>query len=817
MNAEAGKIINPNDGRLPAQYDGALSISLGKNRFETSWKNQTMHWSRLLYRLSKSRETTETHTEYMRLPKAEQDRIKDIGGFVGGHLKEGKRRTGAVACRQIITLDADFAPADLWDQLMEKALDDPLLAHAMAVYSTHKHTAAKPRLRLIIPLDREVSADEYEAIARRIAERIGIDYFDDSTYQPTRLMYWPSHSADVEPFFEVFDAPFLPADDVLGTYPDWADVSYWPFSSRMGEIQRKSAAKQGDPLQKKGIVGAFCRTYSIPDAIRKFIPETYIPTAKPDRWTYAAGSTAAGLVVYDGESFAYSNHSTDPADGQLCNAFDLVRIHLFGSRDEDAQDKTGTARPSYKAMAELASEDEAVRLTLAAEQKERAVLDFSDTPAAEGWEKDLVRQENGALAATITNAVLILDNDPSLQGIRFNELSGCVEVLGELPWSRPNKYWRDADDAQLYSWVADRYGVQFPENRFTKALTVVTDKRRFNPLREFVEALPDWDEVPRVDTILVDYLGAPDTPYVRAVSRKTLIGAIKRVLEPGCKFDTVLVLDGKPGIGKSTLLRKLGGEWFSDSLSLVDTRDKTSAEKMQGVWIMEIGEMQGTRKADVDVLKGFLSRQVDEYRAAYGRVVERHPRTAIICGTTNSTTGFLRDTTGNRRFWPVQVDGSGRLSVWDMSEATRLQLWAEALAYLSEGEEPYLDAAMEEEAAKAQQAAMEYDDREGEILEYLDTLLPEDWYCWDTLRRVEYFQQADELSPERPAGTMPRTRVCSREIFCECFGRPRNSWKRQDGFEISAIMARIQGWERTGKDVRIPGYGHQRVYEKQPE
>ena len=360
--------------------------------------------------------------------------------------------------------------------------------------------------------------------------------------------------------------------------------------------------------------------------------------------------------------------------------------------------------------------------------------------------------------------------------------------------------------------MADQYGVQFPENRFSKALAIVTDRRRFNPLRDYVRGLPDWDGVARVDTLLVDYLGAENTEYVRTVTRKTLVGAVQRVLEPGCKFDTVLVLDGKPGIGKSTLLRKLGGKWFSDSLSLADTRDKTAAEKLQGVWIMEIGEMQGTRKADVDVMKGFISRQVDEYRAAYGRVVERHPRTAIICGTTNSTTGFLRDATGNRRFWPVTVNGGGRLSVWDMTEETRAQIWAEAMLLVAEGETSFLDADMEKEAAKAQQAALMYDEREGQVIDYLETLLPEDWYSWDLNQRVDYFQQRDALSPN-VQGTMQRTKVSAMEIFCECFGRPKNYWQRKDGDEIAAIMARLPGWERPANaTMRIKDYGKQRVF-----
>ena len=794
---------------IPVQHDGDLLIATGRSRYETAWKNKTMSWAVLLSRLANSVETPETHAEYMKMGKEQQDKIKDIGGFVGGHLREGHRKTGYVTGRQLLTLDLDFPPPDFWDSLM----DNLELDSAMAVYSTHKHTEAKPRYRLIMPLDREVTPDKYEAIARKIAEKIGIDYFDDSTFQPTRLMYWPSHSTDVEPFFQYYDAPFLAADEILDEYPDWTDTSYWPESSRMAGTRKKQADKQGDPLTKKGVVGAFCRTYTITQAIAAFLPDVYTETAKPDRYTYAAGSTAAGLVVYDGDLFAFSNHGTDPAGGQLCNAFDLVRIHKFGSLDDDAQDKTGKDRPSYKAMARFAAEDPGTRMTIVSDRRSSAVLDFEEpSPDDDTWRAKLEISENGAVKTSITNAVLILENDPALRGIRYNELSGSIEVSGKLPWNRPNKYWRDADDAQLYGWVADNYGVQFPENKFTKALTIVTDKRRFNPLRDYIQQLPDWDGFERVDTLLVDYLGAADTPYTRAVTRKTLIGAILRVLEPGCKFDTVLVLDGKPGIGKSTLLRKLGGQYFSDSLSLADTRDKTAAEKLQGVWIMEIGEMQGTRKADIDVMKGFISRQVDEYRAAYGRVVERHPRTAIICGTTNSTTGFLRDTTGNRRFWPVTVNGGGRLSVWDMTEETRSQIWAETKALLDGGETSYLDAEMEREAAKAQREAIEYDDREGEVLEYLDTLLPADWYSWSLDERVDFFQQRDVLTKERQIGVMQRTQVCAREIFCECWGRPKNAWKKQDGYEIASIMARLPGWEKTGKEAKISEYGHQRVY-----
>lgn len=794
----------------PIQHNGSLLISTGKSRFETTWKNKTILWSGLLAKLSKSVETPETHAEYMRMSKEQQDRNKDIGGFVGGHLENGRRKTGCVTARQLLTLDLDFPPADFWDSI----INNLEINSALAVYSTHKHTPAKPRYRLIMPLDREVTPDEYEAIARKIAEKIGIDYFDDSTFQPTRLMYWPSHSTDVEPFFEFYDAPFLSADAVLAEYPDWTDTSYWPESSRMAGIRKRQADKQGDPLTKKGIVGIFCRTYTITEAIAKFLPDVYTQTAKEDRYTYAAGSTAAGLVVYDGDVFAYSNHSTDPAGGQLCNAFDLIRLHKFSDLDDGKEDKSGKDLPSFKAMREMARDDEGCKRTAASEQAASARQEFERIEEGpENWEDLLDRNANMDVVPSLTNAVLIVQFDESLQNIAYNDLKQTIEKTGKLPWRHDGSTWRDADDAQLLTYMNRAYATRFTNSTVITALTKVADDRHFNPLKEYIQALPEWDGVARVDTLLIDYLGAEDTAYTRAVTRKTLVGAVQRVLQPGSKFDTMLVLDGPPGIGKSTLLRKLGGEWFDDSLSLADTRDKTAAEKLQGKWIMEIGEMQGTRKADIDIVKGFLSRQDDAYRAAYGRVVQSHPRTCIICGTTNSTDGFLRDTTGNRRFWPVPVK-KGRLSVWDMTEETRGQIWAEAMTFVAEGETTYLDHELEGEAAKMQLNALEFDEREGEVAEYLETLLPEDWYSWDLSKRVDFFQQRDVLSPNIK-GTMQRTSVSTKEIYCECLGLPWARFSRQDGDRIKTMLLRIGGWQSGGKLEKVPGYGPQRCYHKQ--
>lgn len=179
------------------------------------------------------------------------------------------------------------------------------------------------------------------------------------------------------------------------------------------------------------------------------------------------------------------------------------------------------------------------------------------------------------------------------------------------------KYWRDADDAQLISYIEDRYGT-FSKRNYEIAVTKVADDRSYHPIREFLDALPDWDQVARVDTLLIDYLGAEDNAYVRAITRKTLCAAISRVLNPGCKFDSMLVLNGPQGVGKSTLIARPAGEWFSDSLNLGDTKDKTAAEKLQRYWILEIGELAGLRKAEVETRRSFLSRQNDIYTSVSG-------------------------------------------------------------------------------------------------------------------------------------------------------------------------------------------------------
>ena len=768
-----------------------MKIAVCNRNTEKRYKNKEMSWEDIKERNRHPIRTSETVEEYPKLPKAQRDIAKDQGGFVGGWLRGGIRKKGHVISRECGALDADHIPEG--EDFLGKALS--VLAGArFFIYSTHSHAPQHQRYRLVMPFSREVSEEEYAPFMRMVAKQIGMEYFDDSTYQANRMMYWASCPSNGEFIFEEQDGDPLDVDAYLAKYDDWRDVTQWPVSSRQSEAVKHSVSTQADPLQKSGIVGAFCRAYSIEEVIEKHLSDVYTPSAVDGRYDYIPGEGTAGVVVYDGK-FAYSHHATDPASEKLLNAFDLVRIHKFGDDD---------SKKSFAAMAELASRDELVSSLLLAERRETAAQDFEGSD----WETALVRDKNGVLVNSLRNLKLIMEHDSVLKGIVFNQLADNMEIRGEVPWKHPGRFWRDADDAQLICYVDDHYGT-FSARNYEIGVTKVADDRSYHPIREFLDSLPPWDKVPRLDTLLIDYLGAPDNAYVRAVTRKTLCAAVARVRKPGIKFDNILVLNGPQGIGKSTIVALLGGEWYSDSLSLTDMNDKTAAEKLQGYWIMEIGELAGMRKADIDKVKAFISRQDDKYRASFGRRVTPHPRQCIFFGTTNCEGAYLRDGTGNRRFWTVKTPG-GKRKPWDLSLEEIKQIWAEAVARYDAGESLYLDAELESVAKAEQDAVTEQDEREGLVRLYLDELLPANWNQMGLYERRD-FLSGDDLSVR---GTEKRQTVSNMEIWCECFGRRKEDLRPIDSYAIAAIMAKIPEWQKLPEPRRIPIYGKQRIYSR---
>lgn len=778
-----------------------LKISTASKRTSTRWRNTTVDWEDFVERIRQTHRTGETYAQYMQMSASEQGDIKDVGGFVAGHLAQGRRKKGNVLSRSMIALDIDFADEDIWLTLAEE-----VRVEAVA-YTTHKHSPARPRVRLVVPLAREVSADEYVPIARRVAEGIGMDVFDDSTYEPHRLMYWPSTASDGEYVCEHYDGPLLDPDDVLATYDEWTDASTWPVSSRQTGASPGGGVTQADPRGKGGIVGAFCRAYTVTDAIERFIPA--YEQVSPTRYTYTPGEATGGLVTYEDGLFAYSHHGSDPAGGQLCNAFDLVRLHRFGEADK-GEEATGAKAASFKLMEDWAQDLPEVRSALLAV----AATEFSEASGEDGEDGewmlglDLDTDKNGRIRPTLPNLVKLLEADPRLAGIAYDELWGAIAVRDILPWARPPLPWRDVDDANLAAYV-EKHWARFAERDLKNALAVVADRRKFHPVRDYLRALPDWDGVERVDTLLVDLLGADDDAYTRAVTRKLLCAAIRRVKEPGVKFDTMLVLAGPQGIGKSTLIARLARDWFNDSLSLADTRDKTAAEKLQGFWIHEFGELAGMRKADTESLRSFLSRQDDIYRGAYERRVSRHPRQCVFFGTTNAEDGFLTDPAGNRRMWPVNVNGQCQRKPWQLTDGEVDQIWAEAHVYEMAGEELHLTGEVARVAVELQREAIEVDERIGMIAEYLDRPITSDWSTFTIWDRRNWYTGIEPNTAARKQ--LPRNRVSVIEVWCECLGKDQAALTRRDSYWIANALKRL-GWERATNPARRGPYGRQKSF-----
>lgn len=935
---QSATTITPNmfqNYRLPPELGNVkFNISTQGSRKDRYCKAVTITLQDFADELAKPRVKPETHAQYLAMNREDQTNSKDVGGFVLGSLRKGLRNKNTVENLCGVALDADFAQPGMIDTIRYT------MPYVTIVYSTRKHTPEKPRYRIIFMLKHPVSPEQHAAIARKLAEHIGIDMFDKTTFEPNRMMFFPSISSDSKFEYEVFGRELCDPDAVLAEYDDWRDSSKWPIcpeEKRM--VSGVVPSKQKDPLGKEGVIGAYNKTHTITRVLEEHGGDLYEPADMPNRWSYKKADSTAGVVIYE-DKFFYSFHASDPNSCQLMNAFDLTRVLKFSDQDENSREATATTKlPSYKAMVAFAREDDEVKMMLAEQKAEKARMTFAaveddqgdggddenhagntadttgttdttdatdtadtadvtaNTSTAEGspsaesgtaevgkdgkdnkaggeastgkkktnnaWKRKLEYDNMGNLKGSMYNAMLIFRNDDNLSSIVFNELTESLEIQGQVPWDHPSEMWRDQDDSQLIAYLELNYG-SFSERIYKNALAKIADDRRYHPIRDYLNALPAWDGVLRVDRLLVACLGAADTPYVHAVTRKTLVAAVARVMNPGTKFDTILVMIGPQGCGKSTLVARLAQKWFNDSLMLTDTKDRTAPEKLQGYWILELGELAGLRKSDLETLKGFISRQNDIFRAAYGRRSTPHMRQCIFVGTTNAEHGFLRDTTGNRRFWPVTVPGynpdyvpaemkdgavddtaitAGSVESvtsaesapstestpsaditpaffhkrsWELTQADVDQIWAEVLTYYNNKESLILPADLNEEAVKTQRESMETDDREPLVREYLDKLLPENWYNLETTVRINYLN-GGEFAGAKMVGTMKRKRVCNMEIWTECFGNSSSKIGRQDSNQIIAMMERIPGWVRSPKKARIKPYGVVPVYIRDPK
>jgi predicted P-loop ATPase len=381
-------------------------------------------------------------------------------------------------------------------------------------------------------------------------------------------------------------------------------------------------------------------------------------------------------------------------------------------------------------------------------------------------------------------------------------------ALKNLPWRNVAPQTKDFtdDDEQCLAHYLEKMKVPFTQ--LSRGLAKIRNECKIHPVREYLSKLA-WDGEERLDSWLIDYLGAEDSQYVRAVARKTLIGAVARIFEPGAKFDTVLTLIGKKGIYKSEIIKRLFGEWFSDTMG--DIHDKSGMENLRGVWGMEIAELQAFNRADQEAIKRFITSREDIYRPAYGKQTVRFPRQCIFIATTNKF-DFLSEA-DERRFLPVlcRVNEPAK-DVWTaLTPHETGQIWAEAVEAYRANESADLGAAVKQLAEKVREKHSAVDDREGLIESYLDTLLPDNWNALDVWQRRE-FLRGDDLTP---IGTNRRTKVCAAEIWCEALGGTTKDMTTQNTKFIHGILQKMKGWEPAKSLRNFSVYGKQRAYERE--
>lgn len=783
------------------------TLAVGRSVRATVWKREDWTLAKFTQKLANPPRTAETMAEYAAMDKSERSACKDVGGYVAGTLRGKRRAKGEVLSRSMITLDLDEVPVSLPEALAQIAR---ALPYYYIVHPTHSHTPAAPRLRLILPLAAAVSAEEYEPIARAIAEDVGLMWCDPSTFQLERLMFWPSAPRDMDyaAAFVVHEGPFVVGEAILARYDDWRDARTWPNAVRQAalpalaptEDDAAEGAPAQDPREKPGLVGAFCRAYSVPQAIDAFLSEVYTPGETPERYTFAAGSAANGLAILEGGLYAYDHHATSPTSGLCLNAFDLVRLHRFGALDARSRTKNPTKLPSYAAMCALAQEDARVKQALFGDGEWKALLEYDG---------------KGRVAKTINNIFLILTHDPAFAGKLYNDVFAGREIVsGRLPWSDESdlaapRDWTDADTAGLILYMEAQYDGLKNKGDTEIALTNAFMNNKRHPVRDYLEALPEWDGVERVPTLLVEYLGAEDEPYTRAVTIKHLVAAVRRVMQPGVKYDTILILSGPQGIGKSSLIRLLCPEegWFNDSL--YELKDKDTFMSLQGSWMVEIPELAGFNKAMIESVKAFLSKNSDKYRPPYGKrsvVVERQ---CVFWGTTNSRF-FLGDITGERRNWPVACGVQPQTKeVHEGLPRERDQIWAEAMAYYHAEVSLLLSPELERIANEKRADFSEEDPLLDTVKAFLEKPLPSDWAEREIEARRRWLREVES----RPSGqkTFQRQRVTGLEFCVEELGRPLTEVRKADVREINNILANLPDWTLSPERLSLDkAYGGRR-------
>ncbi|OHV12136.1 virulence-associated E family protein [Kushneria phosphatilytica] len=616
------------------------------------------------------------------------------------------------------------------------------------------------------------------------------------------------------------------------------------ISPEVVERAREKAARgeqdMPEATAKAGWVGAFNRAYSINEIVDEFLPHIFEWHDREEEtlnYLLGSGQGRGAFVTGDGNHIV-NTHASDPCERHATNAFDLCRVYLHGG-DQDDPDTDITQQDSYRAMLEQCASDPRVRAEAGHvndEQAEKLFEGAEDEIAAFGEEREYDRgddaegiggteadddnlfarlmayrpddwrsllernQKTAQLEKTGYNLKMLMICDDRLRhSIGLNEMCGEIRAFSSLPWrhiedTTNGSLWEDRDDHRLIDYIRRHYGAEFQPQSVVHAVNVVADLNRRHPVRRYIRSL-EWDGTPRIDTWLRDHMGVEHDEYTRQIGSKWLVAAVARIMRPGIKFDCAMILEGDQGVGKSTALNVLAGdEWFSDSISSFS--GKEVIEQINGVWIVEMGELSAMRRTEVEEVKEFMSRREDRARLAYAKRASTFPRQCVFAGTTNSRE-YLKDETGNRRFWPVEVveiDIAGL-------RRERDQLWAEARWRYRQGEYLDLEGEALEKSKEIQEERVDLDPIQDDVSDYLNASEP------TAMESLE--EEAEDELPNWQNGQRQTANV--REVWQAVSGTSRPPSQSEQAM-VRRCIVRTPGWSKDSRRVRLGGQRKRRFF-----
>ncbi|ODU62475.1 MAG: P-loop ATPase [Acetobacteraceae bacterium SCN 69-10] len=504
----------------------------------------------------------------------------------------------------------------------------------------------------------------------------------------------------------------------------------------------------------------------------------YIVEAAADGAAVESARPAAALPGTAEELIAAAATLTNPPDmaplSALLGQLVTLRLEPLPERQVLAAIKTATGI----AVSILEKQVTELRRRL------NATGDVTRAPMRPRWSALLRMDINGTPERNEANVITALSFDPAFAGaLAFDELAQEIIATRPLPWGGPEisppRPWGDADDVRCAEWL-QRHEINVPPVVVSRSVVAVARNIRIHPVRDYLTGLA-WDGTPRLDAWTVTYLGAEDTKLHRAMGAMWMISAVARIMRPGVKADHMLILEGPQGIRKSTALKVLASDaWFTDELAELGSKD--AAQQMRGVWIIEMAELDAIGRAEVSRIKAFLTRTTDRYRPPYERYLVTVPRQCVFAGSVNPDT-YLRDETGNRRFWPVRC---GEIDL-DSLRRDRDQLWAEAVVRFNAGATWWLeDRDLVGHAAAAQEARVQTD--------AWDSLI-ERWLVSEKRRVNVGFGPYEDWRDEYVPRSRPLKDVSVGEVLEQALGIEPAKWTKGDQMRVGTFL-KAKKWVR---------------------